>query len=413
MTGSGSSVRTVTLDNFIGDGRIAISISAGSASDPAGNSAGPAGPSEEFWVTNTVSWVDFSAADGGDGTQSNPFKTLVAALASAAPCETVRVLAGATDEAPLIISNAVRIEAVGGTVRIGVPPARSMSSLSSGADASASDQGTDSNLNSTVIGGGGSDGDSADSSESQGREWTIVLDQITFEPVVPFLRQDAGLISAIADGPLAIRVRRPFEIEPDDLWGAVLDHSGNDVTTTWKSAGEDDPSDVWVVFAPQDTWYAGDVLRIAAGLEPNTPDSIEASTYVFQVASANDSAQHSEFVLQPEMGEGDEDLATVQVGGMASVPVLDRIEPTFTLGPDRVFESPRRVWLPLPPTVAPTEVRLFYLHPYGDDRGWYPAENVEGWLVPDSYAALHADGMVYFGFLVRHSGVVQLAIPEG
>ena len=37
---------------------------------------------------------------------------------------------------------------------------------------------------------------------------------------------------------------------------------------------------------------------------------------------------------------------------------------------------------------------------------------VEGWLVPDSYAALHANGTVYFGFLVRHSGTVQLVISE-
>jgi hypothetical protein len=61
--------------------------------------------------------------------------------------------------------------------------------------------------------------------------------------------------------------------------------------------------------------------------------------------------------------------------------------------------------------VDPGQVCVYYYHATGDDRGWYPAENVEGWQVPDSYLHLRTNGTTYLGFLVRHAGIVQLGIP--
>ena len=69
-------------------------------------------------------------------------------------------------------------------------------------------------------------------------------------------------------------------------------------------------------------------------------------------------------------------------------------------------------WLPVLEGVDPDSVRLYYYHTSGEDRGWYPAENVEGWLVPDSYLHLRLDGVNYLGFVVRHAGIVQLGIPR-
>ena len=69
------------------------------------------------------------------------------------------------------------------------------------------------------------------------------------------------------------------------------------------------------------------------------------------------------------------------------------------------------MWLPVPDGADPSAVRVYYYHTTGDDQGWYPAENVQGWLVPDSYLHLRTNGTTYLGFLVRHAGIVQLGIP--
>ncbi|MCH7909427.1 MAG: hypothetical protein IIB38_07405 [Candidatus Hydrogenedentes bacterium] len=85
--------------------------------------------------------------------------------------------------------------------------------------------------------------------------------------------------------------------------------------------------------------------------------------------------------------------------------------PPVVIGPERVYDAPQRVWLPLPDGADRDEVRLYYYHATGSDRGWYPAEKVEGWLVLDSYLYLDVDGISYLGFLVRHAAVVQLGVP--
>ena len=58
------------------------------------------------------------------------------------------------------------------------------------------------------------------------------------------------------------------------------------------------------------------------------------------------------------------------------------------------------------------DTKLYSYHSDGDDKGWYPAENVEGWLVPDSDLTLEVDGTTYLGFLVRHAGIVQLGVSR-
>ena len=53
VSGGGTSTRQVRIDNITGDGTLGISIAAGTATDAAGNTAGPAGPSTTFTVDNT------------------------------------------------------------------------------------------------------------------------------------------------------------------------------------------------------------------------------------------------------------------------------------------------------------------------------------------------------------------------
>ena len=97
----------------------------------------------------------------------------------------------------------------------------------------------------------------------------------------------------------------------------------------------------------------------------------------------------------------------------AEVPsVVDGLDAPAVIGPVEVYETPQRVWLPIPAGVDPASAGLFYYHASGEDAGWYPAEHVEGWLVPGSYRYLEADGVVHLGFLVNHAGIVQLGVLE-
>ena len=65
VTGSGTT-RTVTISSITGDGTLGISISAGTASDTAGNTAAAAGPSTTFTVDNTAPVITSGASASGD-----------------------------------------------------------------------------------------------------------------------------------------------------------------------------------------------------------------------------------------------------------------------------------------------------------------------------------------------------------
>ena len=120
------------IDNITGEGPIEIAIAAGTATnDVTGDVAPAVERSGTSWVYQTnLTWVDFDADDGGDGSESSPFNTMQAALDAMTPCGEFRILTGETNET-LVISNAVRLQPVGGTVRIGVPSARSSSPANS------------------------------------------------------------------------------------------------------------------------------------------------------------------------------------------------------------------------------------------------------------------------------------------
>lgn len=90
----------------------------------------------------------------------------------------------------------------------------------------------------------------------------------------------------------------------------------------------------------------------------------------------------------------------------------DASYPIYTIRPEAVYDQPQRVWLPLPDDADPFAIDIYYYHPNGEHRGWYPAEHVLGWLVADSYEILEESGTTYLGFLIRHAAIVQLGFPE-
>jgi hypothetical protein len=72
----------------------------------------------------------------------------------------------------------------------------------------------------------------------------------------------------------------------------------------------------------------------------------------------------------------------------------------YQIGPDQLYEKPQRIWLPAGP-----DAELYY----GREDHWYPAEDVEGWLMPDSLLSIELNGTRYLGILVRHGGTVYVS----
>ena len=193
----------------------------------------------------------------------------------------------------------------------------------------------------------------------------------------------------------------------------------------WLPAGEGDTRDLWVIFRPQDTWYLEDVISLRASGENQSGESVDSGTYRFQIESEEDLQEResapADVLWQPQPGEdfdptgldlGLESNGTVVVTRTGSEDTGETLaaglDAPFTIGPEQVYEIPQRVWLPLPAGTDANAVQLYYYHPNGLARDWYPAEQVEGWLVPGSTLYLEIEGTTYLGFLVRHAGIVQL-----
>ena len=77
----------------------------------------------------------------------------------------------------------------------------------------------------------------------------------------------------------------------------------------------------------------------------------------FDAAGLDLNAESNETVVVTETAQGDAE------GGAQPL----------HLGPERVFETPQRVWLPIPPGVDLGALQLYYHHAHGDAAGWYPA----------------------------------------
>jgi hypothetical protein len=181
---------------------------------------------------------------------------------------------------------------------------------------------------------------------------------------------------------------------------------------------DDGLRDLWVIAEPQSTWPVGEVLTFAAGAE-----GIEPATFQFLIRAAAHLEPHrfpGTPVPQPDTGFDEDGVGAA--GASADVFVLDApnlpilpggVGPAFRIGPNQVFDEARRVWLPKPARTESTPLELWYFHETGPERGWYPAENVLGWLVQDSELELTNGGVTYVGVALRHGGVVQLRqVPE-
>jgi len=384
-------------------------------------------------------WVDFADDEKPWlGTEEDPVDTLTEAVSLVAEDGTVKIKGDSsvtsTDWTGRI-SKAMRIEAINGLVRIGVPSGPAKAAPSTVAWTSTSSAGGKNgraesrNSLQSGLALAGNEQYAADDTTKLELESDVEETRTVYEPVMPFTTVEDGLRSAHADSALAIRLRSEAEIDPESIWGGpVPDYAEDEVTAEWQPVAEGDLHDVWVIFRPTETWYLDEVISLTVGAETVSGEPLEPVTFQFRTESEDEYQTRVSDVVEPIwQPQYDEDFVTDGLDltaesndttvvtpadvETAAEPLTEGLDVPYLIGPERVYETPQRVWLPLPEDVGSDEVRLYYYHPTGDDRGWYPAENVAGWLVPDSYLDLEVGGTTYLGILVRHAGIVQLGIP--
>jgi ELWxxDGT repeat protein len=375
-------------------------------------------------------WVDFAFNSGVElGSTIQPFNTLLEATVVSAPGGTIKVKGNTakstTHETPRI-TKAVRIEASNGPVRIGVLSKELFAQEIGQGDGGDTGKTSGSRrlldfltaLQKTLAGNRSTSAEK--SVESKVREGT------TYEPVLPYTMDEDGTHKARANSVLAVRLRSAAGIDAATLFAPVVADTPG-VSVGWQPVLDGDARDLWVVVRPQDTWLLDDLVDVTAGAQSGTGETVETQTRHFRVESAEDTAARDAEppapIAQPpqpgvDFGANDSmgSSASAHVaptGENAEVPTVEHgVETPVAISPEQVYDPPQRVWLPIPAGVDASAVHLYYYHPNGDDRGWYAAENVEGWLVPDSYATVAANGTTYLGFFVRHAGIVQLGIPK-
>jgi len=366
-----------------------------------------------------IRWVDFTAADPGSGSENEPCNTVAGGVDAVPPDGVLKFQSNAegtsTNEKPTI-NKAMRLVAIDGPVLIGASGSAKNLMQTHGEDVEDETQ----NESVTELLGALF---ATITPATDGNATSTHYGRMTHEPVMPFTRTADALQAAQADSVLAIRLRTDAEIDPNTI---AAPHDETQASAEWQPVHEGDMSDVWVVFTPNEAWRFDDTITLSVAARTADGDPIGPLSYQLQVESQD---AHEERISTPPTGfwqpQADTDydadtpdptdetvLVTPATAETAPTPLREGVAAPLHLAPESVYDPARRVWIPVPPGVNPAEVRLYYYHPNGNDAGWYPAENVQGWLVPDSYLHLRLNATNYLGFLVKHAGIVQLGIPD-
>lgn len=187
----------------------------------------------------------------------------------------------------------------------------------------------------------------------------------------------------------------------------------------WMPVDPANATDGWVAYWPTRPWQPGDVVTMSAGATTVSGFVIGPVTFQFVIVAPESAVAPT--VWQPSYSNFDSsglDLSaesndiTLTAADAGSLPAhSEGVGEPYAIGPEEAYAKPQRVWLPAPAGIDPSQLHVYYYHANGDRIGWYPAENVDGFLVPDSLVQVDANGAAYVGFLIRHAGIVQLGRP--
>ena len=348
-------------------------------------------------------YVNFGAGGSQTGEQANPFSTLEQAVNGVLSGGAVIIAPGDTSET-LRITKAMTLSASGYRVRLGLSGAKLLEDAAAFAETS---------------GDGSASGDRLDWSAflaslawsrtalSSGTDAEAATEPLIHEKALP----KPGSLVPGADQVFALRLRGDGTGIGASLQTAIagpgLDGAALEVLRVA-------PDDVWVLYRGGAHLQPGDALTLSAQA-PGVPPA--SHTFVIAEAAAPLGAP----LTQPGYEHFDSsgiDLnsedASQHLVYTASVPGLDGgIDLPCAVAPSRVFDTPQRIWIGLPDGVAPGALDLYYYHEDDGQGAWYPADRVAGWLVPGSELQLELDGRTYYGFTVRHGGILQLRAQTG
>ena len=368
-----------------------------------------------------VIWMDFAWGGQAVGTFSNPYTSFAQSLPAAENNGIIRIKSS-TKTGPVTISSAVHLEAYGGPVRIGVgggggglAPFMRDSGISPSGDFSALLRGILLNAAASTNSSPPAPVDNTKTetgTDGTGAETNVLRDGYVFESVIPYTRLDDGKLQAFGKGPLALRLHATSDILTSSLWQDIEALKATLAQVTWRFAVEGNTADLWVLFRPMDAWGTGDEIRVSTGGNTVTSGTVTAPAYTFVVRP--DVMANSDFVIQGHNPNGDPaQIATVIEGSSLTTGAPGGLDKPYTIGPEQVFDTPQLVWLPLPTGRASQSVQLYYYHPYGENAGWYKAQNVQGWLASGNEDPIVIDGTHYIGLRVHHAATVQfVAIPQ-
>jgi hypothetical protein len=351
------------------------------------------------------------------GTFDKPYTAFAQSVPAVATNGLIRIK-GSTSLTNVTLNKAMRLEAYSGTVRIGsgssgqapmfvesgqateAALSKTLREMPSKA-ASGTTKTVSPESGATIVSDDGPAGDDLGTN--------VIREGYVFEPVIPYTRLEDGRLHAGHDVPLALRLRSETGIDPSTLWQDIEAVETTGSVVTWQYAEGQNPADLWVLFRPADQWAQGDEIQVTAGATAADGDLVTASEQTFAVQAA---AEPSGEVVQTHDPNGDpSQIATVVAGSALTSGVPNGLDQPYTIGPERVYDAPQLVWLPLPEGGAREDLQLYYYHPYGEDAGWYPAQNVIGWLAPEPEQYIEHNGARYVGLRVLHAGIVQFAAP--
>jgi len=112
--------------------------------------------------------------------------------------------------------------------------------------------------------------------------------------------------------------------------------------------------------------------------------------------------------IRPETIDGPA-IVEVALEDVGDALPVDSASAMYRIGPVGVFDDALTAWIPIAGDADVDGFEVYYFSDSPEHRGWYPADQVIGWLVAGSDRIVVENGQTYVEIQVNHSGIVQLA----
>jgi len=216
------------------------------------------------------------------------------------------------------------------------------------------------------------------------------------ESVLPLSVEEAPEATVSPDQPLAVRLTAEDPIDPASVWAIAQGQDSTQTGGVWLAIDPADGRDGWVLFSPESPFADGETITLTVGAVTVDGVAVGPVAQTFRVSAAKAAAESG--LVEDTTVEA---LPSLIAAGTASV---------YRVGPAGIFTAPVTVQIPVPAGQAADSLAIYYYSEAASHTGWYPAENVVGWLVPESRQVVEKDGQTFIEVQVNHSGVLQLGL---